>query len=1475
MLRKITVVVLLLLSVGCGDSPEHKMYRAALALRNGLPNEALELADDVLADRPGDVDSMIMKAQAHVQLAQFDEAGTVLEQLIKDDPSLERAHAIHAMWAQQKMRGLMRIQDFPTNADLVEQFNRAMAVGQAEAEWFEVNGKNRAEAQFHLGRLASIDGDRHASIARHYRKSLDTVVLDGDEKKDDGPNIDDIEQQRDQRYDDAEHHYFAAISADPQHFRAATDLTRLLRFRKQYGRLWDLGVKMVDQKDLPNGLVEKLALAILEMPSSVRPVDERIEMGSKLTQIVPEKDRKTKSWQITVARLHVMAKEDADAETVLRDLVGKFPNDQTIRYLLALAHFRQREYEEAKTILDALSTELRGSPRVQSLYGRTLVKTNNKDLAMEPLRRALELDPNDSSARSAFVGAMLENKEMAEHDVNEYFKLSPGDPNAIAMKLNLAISQNERDEVERVLAQTKAIQPLLNGHLESLIDGYIWLGQLERSERYAKQLIRRKDSVANNLLLAQVFMAQNRGREITELMEDLKKRFPGDPIVELARGEYQFRLGKYDAAIETLAEIVAGDTRNKEGRMFLGRALMGLSRYEEAVQQFKAILDFDPTNVDAHRFSWIALKTMGEDKKAQIHLAGIDLTQLNDETSPELIASMYAAKGEHEEAIRLCRDIISKGANTAMSLVLAEIYTAKEDTQAAEATLVEMVGRHRDDPRAYERLADFYFDQKRVSSGLSQFKRMRQQNAVLSRLAEANLLRRTGRDNDALDLLSAVYQPLIKARDGRAMLVAHEMAKIHLKGKNVDAAIASYEPMVKAGLRRSKAMLFQVDLAAGSGDRGRTIARLDALAKRIGADERALQRELIARYVAFQQIAKAVEILGQWIKAEPNNAGLLMEQARMLSQLGKHKQAIVLAARAIEAQSDVAGFRMELAELYRKSGDFPAAIQTYRETAGAIPNVKLACLSGMADIYLSIGLHEQVVETVAELERTGQSDPRVTFVAGNALFSLGRNDEAFDRLSKIGPFTDLYVKAQIRMADIAMRRGKFDQALKRLKTLLASERHSSVALAELLRSNFDEELNSDLVRATDELVQVSSLPKLLQMRWLSLRLRIYEDRGEWDKVIDNLDRLIKLAPDRSSYITGKIAILHWTGKNDDARRLYKGNPSIGKSAVGGLLGVALEESTGVKGEVSGFSEYIRDLVAGDRDAAIASLSRMQSMRMLFRIDLKAYAMQADRADAGTMRHVALAQVASSLGFAQLAEEISRKVLEKNQKLFPVAGIAAEALGRRGKPTDWVFAHVQKHFPGTGLGQYLQLKDHWDRKEYQEALQIAKTLRDRVPENEHIAFNLIQLQQRVGEIDDAMRGLDALWASPGTYQAAAGNELAYLIAEHAPDRHDEAYLIAKKVLSTMKQNQALVTDTLGWLEHKRRNNESALSHLNKSVLVLNGSAEVHYHLGATYAASGNSKWARLHLAAAHKRAIEGSGRKNLIANINKLHSSLSN
>jgi tetratricopeptide (TPR) repeat protein len=190
------------------------------------------------------------------------------------------------------------------------------------------------------------------------------------------------------------------------------------------------------------------------------------------------------------------------------------------------------------------------------------------------------------------------------------------------------------------------------------------------------------DNVEAYVLLALLYMEgsdKNKSRlTLAKLLLDKAREF-GDKFAPLynARGLLALRNDNVAQALEEFQKAVALDGNFVEARMNVGNIVLGFRKYQEAAQQFNAVLGRQPKSYDATVGLGIAqrgLKQLAEAEKSYRRAADIDQTRadayfnlgvLYKDFRANETQDLRAAQGHYRTAIRYFQQASGKPASDA------------------------------------------------------------------------------------------------------------------------------------------------------------------------------------------------------------------------------------------------------------------------------------------------------------------------------------------------------------------------------------------------------------------------------------------------------------------------------------------------------------------------------------------------------------------------------------------------------------------------------------------------------------------------------------------------------------------------------------------------------------------------------------------------------------------------------------------
>jgi len=831
-------------------------------------------------------------------------------------------------------------------------------------------------------------------------------------------------------------------------------------------------------------------------------------------------------------------------------------------------------------------------------------------------------------------------------------------------------------------------------------------------------------------------------------------------------------------------------------------------------------------------------------------MAQIDKGQIDENRFPALLAQIKIAQGSIEEAKNICNRAITAGSrDPVLRLLLVNIYMKLEEPRLAEQQMIALIRDYPNNAQAWANLGKFYLARKELERGLSQLNELEHLNAPLAAIAEASMLAGAGKIDIATLKLQDILGTELQKKGELVLPMAEALGKIYVATKQPEKAIETYDRVIDAGVRVAEAKLKKIDLMHAQDGEDATLKRLDDLVKEVDRSETRLRKAIMDRYVALKRLDRALAIVDEWLKLDPDSTILLLWRGGMHRAMGERAKAIEDFRTAIEMEPESVRHYLRLADTQLEMLDYAAAEETYKRMGEIHAGAKIVALNRLGSMFLRIGLSKRSAEVFAQLEAMERSkDPRVLYSIGRANRETGNRDVAAARFLEIPEFSQLYAPAQIQLARIEQEQGKTEEARNRLKELLDDRRFAGAAVAEIARLNVLNARDEQLMEWSDKALNMASMSDSGKWLWLNVRRSLYIRQGNWEQLDETLGRMAQLAPDDRGVRAARLVVLIRRGEMDLARGLYR-QLELSKTPAGAVFAIALAMEDPPKSA---------DPLVGMLGSLCSPGSSIEELRQyaenipvnpfVFRSDAMTTARRSDAMSPGN-RKAALATVraiaAMNVGIPSLAMDYLEEATKASRSFLPAYGVLVEARRRMANDARTVYGDVIRAVPGSSIALYCDaVRSHMDKK-YDVAIARYQELLSREPEHAFVEYRLASSFQAAEKMDDAIKLLERIAGEEGPYKWAASNDVAYLLAVHRPSRLDDAFRFAVAAHANLSDNHAIL-DTIGWIEHLRGNHDKALGYMKRAVLGLGGLPELHYHMGMIYRAMGNQEWARYHL-----------------------------
>jgi tetratricopeptide (TPR) repeat protein len=582
----------------------------------------------------------------------------------------------------------------------------------------------------------------------------------------------------------------------------------------------------------------------------------------------------------------------------------------------------------------------------------------------------------------------------------------------------------------------------------------------------------------------------------------------------------------------------------------------------------------------------------------------------------------------------------------------------------------------------------------------------------------------------------------------------------------------------------------------------------------------------------------ALQILEGVPTAKKDDLGVILLKVKIFEKMGDSQQLEAQLRKLVELQPDQVAFKAELVKFYIAHQRSDEAEKLMRSLAAANPANTAAELEVVRFLLATKGSAAARQELDVRIKAGGNVFPFQTaladldvldgnFTAGSQLLeklissaaspadaNIARVKLTAMQLGKKNmPAAEALIADILRAdshnpdalklrASIRIDRGQLDDAIADLREALndqpqspelmmlmalAYERHGSIDLAE-----------KQLASAT----KASGFAPSVGLNYVAFLTR----RGNDAAAEDVLTELANRSPRNIEVLTAlareRLARQNWIGANEVAEAIKR-------------LGAQGDTAEQIKAAaLAGEKEYDKSISMLE-DAYARNKGAVQPMYALVRAYLQSK--KIDQAES-FLQNI----LKTSPNNAEALVLLGTVELTKNQPDQAVKSFKA-AIERGPKSTEGYIALASFY-----MGQ----------KNSDEALKTIQAGLHELPGNSALRLTLASVLELRGDFEGAITEYEAILKDqPGSMVVA--NNLASLLSEHRSDKAslERAYAIAAPLTQSPVPN---FKDTLGWLNYQRGDYRNAIPLLEDAANALPYVALVHYHLGMSYIAVGQSE-----------------------------------
>ena len=616
----------------------------------------------------------------------------------------------------------------------------------------------------------------------------------------------------------------------------------------------------------------------------------------------------------------------------------------------------------------------------------------------------LEDTPNDPELMSLLASVYIENQQL-DAGITTYQKAVELAPTDIGIRLNLIAAFRSAEKFEEAAAAYESLReqnPDDFGIYRELGELYLQLEDESRAKAtYQRMLDRDPESAGTHLILAEIYAGNEWIDDAVAAYQEAIAFEPNNLDYIEYFGEFYFRQGNRERAVETWNRMVTGENRVPENYDRLAQLLDTKDFRAEAIVASRKAVELAP---DAYRYREALARRLKEHKHSDEAL-----TEYAE--AAKLAPNPFFAEQMADQQIEIYR---RQG-------------TLVEKIEALEGELEKSGIAPTDAFVQQKQLAKMYLKLGNITYAIEvllKTKALQPDDVLVNRwLAEVY-------DQQGLrDEANAIYAHLIEIDSANAREYYANIARVHLSVMDFDTATDAAKQAVAHSPRNPEGHQMLAQIAKQLGDHETAIDSLKQ-AIRLRPEATDVRSELAEVYKLSGNLRQAVEQYWRcWeLSASVNDKLTFVKPlSDVYYDLGRRGELEEKLKQMSKTGTSVVGPVVALAELYQMEGDLSSArFQLARALDRDRENPDL--LAQLVKVSLDLGDTQEAL-TYQERLTKAQPDPAHQQRLGELLFDVGREQEAIQAWTKLLHAKNQPLEAEIKLSALLIRHGLLDEAL--------------------------------------------------------------------------------------------------------------------------------------------------------------------------------------------------------------------------------------------------------------------------------------------------------------------------------------------------------------------------------------------------------------------------------------------------------------
>ncbi len=616
----------------------------------------------------------------------------------------------------------------------------------------------------------------------------------------------------------------------------------------------------------------------------------------------------------------------------------------------------------------------------------------------------LETTPNDPELLGLLASAYIENQQLDE-GITTYRKGLELAPTDSSLRLNLITALRNAEKLEEAAAEYEILteqHPDDFGIYRELGKLYVQLENVDKAKAvYQRMIDRDPQNASTHLILAEIYSGHEWVEDAVTAYQDAISLAPENLDYIEYFGEFYFRQGNREKAVETWNQMVSDNKSTAENYDRLAR-LLGIKKFpSKAIEASRKAAELMP---DAYRYrEALAERLMKNEKYEEA------LTEYAE--AEKLAPNAFFAEQMGDQRIEIYRR---------QGTLLDQIGKLEEQ-------LEKQTGSIEDTFALQMRLAKMYLKLGNITYGLEvllEAKALRPDDIVVNRRL-AEVYTKQKRQDEA----NVIYTHLIEIDSANAREYYANIARAHLNTMDFEAATKAAKQVVAHSPRNPEGHQLLAQIAKGSGNYETAIASLKQ-ATRLRTDATDIRTELASIYKLSGNLRQALDQYWQCWKLSDSvsdKLAFVKPLSELYYDLGQHNEFEEKLKQLSKVDTSSVAPVLALANIYEDIGDLPnAKFQLARVLDRQPDNQEL--LEQLVKINTDLGNIEDALNYQQQLVKAHPNAVHQQKL-GELLYDAGREQEAVQAWTKLIHAKNQTLEAEIKLSNLLIRHGLLEEAL--------------------------------------------------------------------------------------------------------------------------------------------------------------------------------------------------------------------------------------------------------------------------------------------------------------------------------------------------------------------------------------------------------------------------------------------------------------